>query len=114
VSVGQLDDIGYKINIDTGMIKIQEPDGVLLAKVKWEANRLYLLHLKFTQPTCLAVCGRDDEVMWRWRECFRHVNMVALRKLAQEELVYGQPEIGQVGSCAKHARPGNNDALHSR
>jgi hypothetical protein len=57
VSVGQLDDIGYKINIDTGMIKIQEPDGVLLAKVKWEANRLYLLHLKFTQPTCLAVRG---------------------------------------------------------
>jgi hypothetical protein len=45
VSVGQLDEIGYKIDID--MMKIQEPGGVLLAKVKWEENRLYLLHLKF-------------------------------------------------------------------
>jgi hypothetical protein len=47
VSVGQLDEIGYKIDIDTGMMKIREPGGVLLVKVKREANRLYLLHLKF-------------------------------------------------------------------
>jgi hypothetical protein len=43
-------------------MKIREPGRVLLAKVKWEANRLYLLHLKFTEPTCLAVHGRSDEV----------------------------------------------------
>jgi hypothetical protein len=45
VSVGQLDEIGYKIDNDTGVMKIQEPSGVLLLKVKWEVNRLYLLHL---------------------------------------------------------------------
>jgi hypothetical protein len=79
------------------MMKIREPSGVLLAKVKREANRLYLLHLKFTQPTCLAVHGRGDEVAWRWHERFRHVNMAALRKLSREELVHGLPEIVQVG-----------------
>jgi hypothetical protein len=47
MSVSQLDEIGYKINIDTDVMKIREPDGVLLAKVKWEENHLYLLHLKF-------------------------------------------------------------------
>jgi hypothetical protein len=47
VSIGQLDEIGYKIDINIGMMKIQEPGSVLLAKVKWETNRLYLLHLKF-------------------------------------------------------------------
>jgi hypothetical protein len=47
MSVGQLDEIGYKIDIDTSMMKIREPGGVLLAKVKQEVNRLYLLHLKF-------------------------------------------------------------------
>jgi hypothetical protein len=78
MSVGQLDEIGYKIVIDTSMIKIQEPGGVLLVKVKREANRLYLLHLKFVQPTCLAVRGRDDEVAWRWHERFGHINMTAL------------------------------------
>jgi hypothetical protein len=62
VSVGQLDEIGYKIDIDTGMMKIWESGGVLLAKVKREANRLYLLYLKFTQLTCLAVRGRGNEV----------------------------------------------------
>jgi hypothetical protein len=78
VSVGQLNEIGYKIDIDTDMMKIREPGGVLLAKVKREANCLYLLHLKFAQPTCLTVHGHGDEVAWRWHERFGHVNMAAL------------------------------------
>jgi hypothetical protein len=101
VSVGQVDEIGYKIDIDTGMMKIREPGSVLLAKVKWEVNCLYLLHLKFAQPTCLAVRGRGDEVAWRWHERFGHVNMAALQKLAREELVHGLPEIGQVGQLCE-------------
>jgi hypothetical protein len=38
VSVSQLDEIGYKININTGVMKIREPGGVLLLKVKREEN----------------------------------------------------------------------------
>jgi hypothetical protein len=101
MSIGQLDEIGYKIDIDTGMIKIREPGGVLLVKVKQEMNRLYLLHLKFMQPTYLAMRGRSDEVVWRWHEHFGHVNMAALQKLAREELVHGLPEIGQVGQLCE-------------
>jgi hypothetical protein len=78
VSVGQLDEIGYKIDIDTNMMKIREPDGVLLAKVRREAIHLSLLHLKFTQPTCLTVRGHNNEVAWHWHERFGHVNMAAL------------------------------------
>jgi hypothetical protein len=89
LSVGQLDEIGYEINIDTSVMKIREPGGVLLAKVKREENRLYLLHLNFAQPTCLAVRGRVDEVAWHWHERFSHVDMAALRKLAQEAVVRG-------------------------
>jgi hypothetical protein len=106
VIVGQLDEIGYKIDIDTGMMKIREPVGVLLVKVKREVNCLYLLHLKFAQPTCLVVRGRGDEVAWRWHECFGHVNMAALRKLAREELVHGLPEIGQVGQLCEACQTG--------
>jgi hypothetical protein len=68
VSVDQLDEIGYNIDIDNSMMKIREPDGVLLVKVKWEVNHLYLLHLKFAQSTCLAVHGCGDEVAWRLSE----------------------------------------------
>jgi hypothetical protein len=76
VSVDQLDEIGYKI--DTSMMKIREPGGVLLVKVKREANRMYFLHLKFAHPTCLVVRGHGDEVAWHWHERFWHVNMAAL------------------------------------
>jgi hypothetical protein len=55
----------------------------------------------FMQPTCLAVRGRGDEVVWHWHERFSHVNMVALQKLAWEELVHGLSEIGQVGQLCE-------------
>jgi hypothetical protein len=45
VSIGQLD-VGYKIDINTGVMKIREPRGLLLARVKCEVNRLYLLYIK--------------------------------------------------------------------
>jgi hypothetical protein len=61
VSVGQLDEIGYRI--DTGVMKIWEHGRLLLAKVKREVNRLYHLHQKFAQQTCLVVHGPGDEVM---------------------------------------------------
>jgi hypothetical protein len=106
ISIGQLNEIGYKINIDTDMMKIWEPSGVLLVKVKRKVNRLYLLHLKLTQPTCLTVYGRGDEVAWRWHERFRHINMVALRKLAREELVHGLLLIDQVGQLCEVCQAG--------
>jgi hypothetical protein len=78
----------------------------LLAKVKRKANCLYLLHLKFTQLTCLAVHGHSDEVAWRWHERFGHVNMATLRKLARKELVHGLPVIGQVGQLCEACQAG--------
>jgi hypothetical protein len=45
MSVGQLDEIGYKINIDTSMMKIREPSGVLLAKVKCDILAQGLIEL---------------------------------------------------------------------
>jgi hypothetical protein len=50
--------------------------------------------------------GRSDEVAWRWHERFGHVNMAALRELAQEELVHDLPEIGQVGQLCEACQAG--------
>jgi hypothetical protein len=83
VSIGQLDEVGYKIDIDTGVMKIRDPRGLLLARVKCEADHLYLVHINLGQPVCFAVCGRGDEVAWHWHKGFRHINMVALQKLAR-------------------------------
>jgi hypothetical protein len=62
---------------------------------------LYLLHLKFAQPTCLAVRGRGDKVAVRG-----HVNKAALQKLGREELVHGLLEIGQVGQLYEACQAG--------
>jgi hypothetical protein len=45
ISIGQLDEIGYGIDIDTGMMKIREPSGVLLAKVKCDILAQGLIEL---------------------------------------------------------------------
>jgi hypothetical protein len=45
------------IDIDTGMMKIREPGGMLLARVKHQANHLYLLHLNLVWLTVFMVRG---------------------------------------------------------
>jgi hypothetical protein len=46
MSIGQLNEVGYKIKIDDAVMRIQEPDGQLLARVPREENRLYLLRIR--------------------------------------------------------------------
>ncbi|CAA7389732.1 unnamed protein product [Spirodela intermedia] len=46
VSVGQLDEAGYHIDIEKGAMKIYEPGERLLTKVMRGENRLYILHAK--------------------------------------------------------------------
>jgi hypothetical protein len=43
VSVGQLDEIGYKIDIDTGVMKIREPGGDLLSHPVFKAKNQMLI-----------------------------------------------------------------------
>ena len=45
VSVGQLDEVGYKIAIDDGVMWIRELGGRLLARIKRAANRLHVLNI---------------------------------------------------------------------
>jgi hypothetical protein len=104
VSIGQLDEVGYKVNIDDGIMRIRELGCRLLAKVKHAANRLYVLNIKIAPPVCLA--ARDDPEAWRWHARLGHVNMVALRKLAREELVRGLPMIGHVESICEACQAG--------
>ena len=45
VSVGQLDEVGYKISIDDGVMWIRKLGGRLLARIKRTANRLHVLNI---------------------------------------------------------------------
>ena len=94
VSIGQLDEAGYNVNIKDGSMKVHEPGGQLLVKVMRGKSRLYLLHIKLVRSRCLVMRGAEEA--WKWHACLSHVNMAALRKIATEELVRGLPEVGQV------------------
>jgi transposase InsO family protein len=94
ISIGQLDEAGYKINIDDGVLRIREQSRRLLARVARRADRLYVLDLDIARPVCLAARGKEEA--WRWHARMGHVNMNALRKLAREEMVRGLPPIEQV------------------
>jgi hypothetical protein len=101
VSVGQLDEDGYKVLIGRGVLTIREPGGRLLARVKRTAGRLYLLEVNVSVATCSV--ARGDEAAWRWHERLGHLNFQAMKKMVREELVRGLPDFGSVeqpcGAC---------------
>jgi hypothetical protein len=57
VSLRQLEEAGYKIVLHGGFLKLWDRIGMLVAKVKWATNRLYMIHLDVDQPMCLATHG---------------------------------------------------------
>jgi transposase InsO family protein len=54
-------------------------------------NRLYVLNVDVVRQVCLV--ARDEESACRWHARLGHINMLALRKMAREELVRGLPSI---------------------
>jgi hypothetical protein len=82
ISLGQMDEDGYKILLQDGTLKIWDAHGCLLAKVERSADRLYLLTLNIGNPVCLAAQG--SSTAWRWHARFEHLNFRGLRRLEQE------------------------------
>jgi hypothetical protein len=92
VSVGRLDEDGYRVLIGGDELAIREPGGKLLARVKWAGSRLYLLHVTLSAAVCQVT--RGDEMAWHWHERLGHLNFTAMKKLAREDLVRGLPDVG--------------------
>jgi hypothetical protein len=94
ISVGQLDEYGYEIQIKNGLMLLRDEDQRLLARVPRNTGRLYRLELKIARLVCLA--ARTGEDAWRWHAHFGHVNFTSLRKMAAGGLVRALPELDQV------------------
>ena len=79
VSIGQLDERGCEVLIESGILKIRDRERCLLVNVKRSCNRLYLLDLKVEQPVCLA--ARHTEEPWLWHARFGHLSFDVLDRL---------------------------------
>jgi hypothetical protein len=94
VSLGQMDEDGYKINIEAGVLRLYDVQRQLLAKVHRSPSRLYLLDMTIAAPVCLS--ARVSDMAWRWHERYGHLNFQALRKLGREDMVRGLPVVDHV------------------
>jgi hypothetical protein len=113
INIDQLDEAEYKVDVSVGVMKIHEPGGRLLVKVQRDTNRLYLLQVKLTPMSCLAMRGRNDEEARLWHERFGHVNMAALRKLARGAGVTVHRAGGQ-GMRGLLSQQAEEDLIHNR
>jgi len=93
ISVGQLDEVGFKVLIEEGVMRVFDEERRLLAKVHWGPSRLYVLEVTIARPVCWAAHAKEDA--WLWHARFGHVNFGALRKMGREELVRGMPLLDQ-------------------
>jgi transposase InsO family protein len=94
ISIEQLDEAGYKVNTEDGVLRIREQSRKMLARVSRWTDRLYVLKLNIAHLVCLTARGKEDA--WRWHARMGHINMSALQKMQWEEMVRGLPSIEQV------------------
>ena len=91
VSLGQLNEVGYHISIERGLLRICDDRRWLPTQVRCTANRLYILEFEIEQLVSLS--AKIEEVSWRWHARHGHLNFPALKKLHKEEMVHGLPAI---------------------
>ncbi|CAA0817183.1 Phosphatidylinositol 3-kinase VPS34 [Striga hermonthica] len=73
VSLDQLGENGYKVDINDVVVRIKDPDGQLLAEMMQITNRMYKLHIKMTQSSFL-VCAVAVTSDWAGRPGVQHVS----------------------------------------
>jgi transposase InsO family protein len=109
ISCGQLDEIGYQILVEGGVMRVHDEHMRLLAKIHCSPGSLYVLDIDITRPVYLsAVTGEDA---WRWHARFGHVNFGVLRKMAREGLVHGLPLLSQVDQVCEACLAGKHRGM---
>jgi hypothetical protein len=108
VSLGQLEERGYKIVIENGFCNLYDVYRCLLDRAPGVKNCLYLLKMQLATPVCLVPMKEDKA--WLWHGRYGHLNFRALRDLSSKKIVEGMLVIDRVeefcDGCAlgKHHR----------
>jgi hypothetical protein len=112
VSVGQLDERGYQVLVEDGVMWVRDEERRLLAKINRNAGRLYVLDVNIAQPVCLA--ARGEEEAWIWHARFGHLHFAALRKMGHDNLVKGMPCSPRWSRSVRRVSPASTGGRHSR
>jgi hypothetical protein len=99
VSLSQMDEGGFKVDIESGVLHLYDLQRKLLAKVHRTPSRLYFLDMNIAAPVCLT--ARVGDMSWRWHERYGHLNFQSLHKLERADMVRGLPTIDHVDQVCK-------------
>jgi len=91
LSMGQLSERGYDMQISNGVCTVTDTHMGIIAKVNMTANRLFPLHIKCERLPCFSSTIDDDN--WLWHLRFGHLNFDSLNLLARKNMVSGLPVI---------------------
>ncbi|KAG6528769.1 hypothetical protein ZIOFF_010954 [Zingiber officinale] len=91
LSVGQLQEKGYKIAIKEGVCRIRDAKLGLIAQVNMTASRMFPLYLHTTPHSCFST--KFDDEAWLWHFRYGHLNFSELKTLTQKNMVIGLPQI---------------------
>ena len=89
LSLGRLDEEGYRMIMGEGKLTIFNPNGQLFAEFHRSSERLYLLKLSIVDQ-CL-ITTEDTAKEWLWHSRFRHLNFHTLQEMSRRKSVERLP-----------------------
>ena len=109
LSLGQLLEKGFIINMKDRYITLKDARGNLIARVEMTKNRLFPLTLRHDTLKCMKSVIKDES--WLWHLRFGHLNFGGLKLLSAKNMVKGLPHIDHPNEVCegcilgKHHRP---------
>ncbi|CAJ2639360.1 unnamed protein product [Trifolium pratense] len=91
LSLGQLLEKGYDIQLKNNNLSIRDHSNKFIAKVPMSRNRMFVLNMQNDVAQCLKMCYKEES--WLWHLRFGHLNFGGLELLSKKEMVRGLPYI---------------------
>ncbi|KAM0024917.1 putative RNA-directed DNA polymerase [Helianthus debilis subsp. tardiflorus] len=89
VSLGQMTEEGYEIEMKQDYLRMHDDKGRLVMKVQRSTNRLYKIVLTIGKQVCLAM--KLNEEAWVWHARLGHTNFKMMEEMNKKRLVEGLP-----------------------
>ena len=91
LSLGRLDEEGYRMVMGEGKITIFNPFGQLFTEVHRSSGKLYLLKLSIVDQCLITTEATPKD--WIWHSRFGHLNFHTLKEISTKKFVEGLPPI---------------------
>ncbi|GMJ05590.1 hypothetical protein HRI_004228200 [Hibiscus trionum] len=91
ISLGQLLEKGYEVQMKNRSLSIKNRNGELVAQVNMTRNRLFTIDIESGEVKCMKTSIKDDS--WLWHLRYGHLGFSGLKLLSKAKMVNGLPEI---------------------